>query len=73
MQGESLTNKRSVNNLGETSQLHYQNTPLLPHMQTRINNYSGALGALEIQGWVQGGIPSRELTRDHKYTPSHRG
>ena len=63
MQGEQLTNKRSVNNLSEKSYMKYYQTPLLQDTKDRISNSSNVENDLA-QGWVRGGLPSRELTRD---------
>ena len=68
-QGESLTNKRSVNNLSEKSYIKYHQTPLLPAVQEKIKNSSIESDAS--QGWIRGGVPSRELTRDNDYFNKH--
>jgi len=62
MQGEMLTNKRSVNNLSERSYLKYYQTPLLASVKERIDNDAASKDTGN--GWVRGGMPSRELTRD---------
>ena len=64
LQGEQLVNKRSVNNLSEKSYIKYHQTPLLPAVQQRINNPANQIENVASDGWIRGGIPSRELTRD---------
>jgi hypothetical protein len=64
MQGEMLVNKRSVNNTSEKSYFKYQETPLLASVKQRIDN-NAATNDMP-NGWVRGGVPSRELTRDTK-------
>lgn len=66
-QGEQLMNKRSVNNLSEKSYIKYHQTPLLPAVQQRINNPANQIENVAYDGWVRGGLPSRELTRDTDY------
>lgn len=66
MQGELLTNKRSVNKLAEKCYIKYQNTPLLPNIEERITNPAYSVEGVASQGWIRGGIPSRELTRDRE-------
>lgn len=61
-QGEMGVNKRSINTLSEKSYIKYLHTPLLPSVKAQINNSSNT-----IDGWVRGGVPSRELTRDTDY------
>ena len=63
-QGEAVTNKRTVTRLTEKSHLRYRTTPLIPAMQHTIQNPDNIIEANASQGWVRGGVPSRELTRD---------
>ena len=62
MQGELLVNKRSVNNLSEKSYIKYHQTPLLASVKERIDNSAATKDSAN--GWIRGGMPSRELTRD---------
>lgn len=66
-QGEQIVNKRSVNHLGEKSYIKYSQTPLLSNMKSSLDNMSVAMATNESNGWVRGGVPSRELTRDTNY------
>lgn len=66
-QGEQLVNKRSVNNLSEKSYIKYSQTPLLSSVHQRISNPANYVEGAASQGWVRGGVPSRELTRDKEY------
>jgi hypothetical protein len=63
-QGELLTNKKSVNNSSEKSYIKYQNTPLLPSVKDRVTNPSYCVEGVASDGWIRGGVPSRELARD---------
>ena len=63
-QGEMITNKRTITRLPEKSYLKYTNTPLLSDIHNRINNPAYCVEGVASEGWVRGGIPSRELTRD---------
>ena len=64
-QGESLTNKRSVNNLSEKSYIKYSQTPLLQSVKDKINNPANCVEGVASEGWIRGGVPSREFTRDN--------
>jgi len=68
-QGEQIVNKRSVNNLSEKSYIKYHQTPLLPAVQEKIKN--STIESDASQGWIRGGVPSRELTRDADYFNKH--
>jgi hypothetical protein len=65
-QGELFTNKRSITRLPEKSYLKYTNTPLLPDIKERLSNPSYCVESVASDGWIRGGIPSRELTRDRE-------
>ena len=68
-QGEQLVNKRSVNNLSEKSYIKYHQTPLLPAVKQRMDTSKIENDASS--GWIRGGVPSRELTRDSDYFNKH--
>ena len=70
-QGESMINKRSVNTLSEKSYIKYHQTPLLPAIKERINNPVNSVESVASEGWIRGGVPSRELTRDADYFNKH--
>ena len=67
-QGETITNKRSVTQLTEQSYLPYNQTPLLADIKERMTNPAYSVEGVASQGWVRGGVPSRELTRDRQFT-----
>lgn len=71
LQGEQIINKRSTNNLSEKSYIKYHQTPLLPAVKERLNNSSNKIENDASNGWIRGGIPSRELTRDSDYFNKH--
>ena len=68
-QGEQIVNKRSVNTLSEKSYIKYHQTPLLPAVKERMNTSKIETDASE--GWIRGGVPSRELTRDGDFFNKH--
>ena len=63
-QGEAITNKRSVTQLTEKSHLKYRTTPMIPEIKDNIQNPNNLIESSASQGWIRGGVPSRELTRD---------
>ena len=69
-QGELLTNKRSVTRLPEKSYLKYTNTPLLSDIKDRVTNPAYCIEGVASDGWIRGGVPSRDLTRDREYMNS---
>jgi len=71
MQGDMGTNKRSVTNLTEKSYIKYQNTPLLSNIKDRVTNPAYCVEGVASEGWIRGGVPSRELTRDRDFNNMH--
>jgi hypothetical protein len=65
-QGETITNRRSVTNLPEKSYLPYSNTPLLSDIKDRVTNPAYCVEGVASDGWIRGGLPSRELTKDRE-------
>ena len=69
-QGEQMINKKSINNLSEKSYISYHSTPLLSSVKERMSNPSYSVEGVASQGWIRGGVPSRELTRDDTFVSS---
>ena len=70
-QGEAITNKRTVTRLTEKSHLKYHTTPLIPEVKQNIQNPGLMIESVASDGWIRGGLPSRELTRDRDYYTTH--
>lgn len=66
-QGEMVTNKKSITRQGEMSYIAYHGTPLLPDIEERMTNPVYSVEGAASEGWIRGGIPSRDLTRDIDY------
>ena len=70
-QGDLSNNKKSVNPTTERSFIPYSNYPLLPHIETSITNPANLVEGVASDGWIRGGIPSRELQKDADYITNH--
>jgi hypothetical protein len=70
-QGEAITSKRSVTRLTEKSYLKYHTTPLIPEVKQTIQNPTNLIEGMASEGWIRGGVPSRELTRDQDFYTAH--
>jgi hypothetical protein len=66
MQGEQVTNRRSVNRLSEKTYMSYTSTPLLSSINDRVTNPSYSVEEVASSNWVRGGIASRDVHRDTK-------
>ena len=71
LQGELNTNKRTVTNLTEKSHLKYRTTPLIPDIKQNLQNPANYVEGVASAGWIRGGVPSRELTRDRDFENAH--
>jgi hypothetical protein len=71
-QGEGITNKRSVTRLMEKSYLKYHTTPLIPEVKQNIQNPNLMIEGVASEGWIRGGLPSRELTRDRDFYTTNK-
>jgi hypothetical protein len=70
-QGETAVNKKSVTNTTEQSYIKYHHTPLLPSIKDKVTNPVHSVEGVASEGWIRGGVPSRELTRDIDYFNKH--
>jgi len=70
-QGDVSNNKKSINPTTERSFIPYSNYPLLPHLETSITNPANLVEGVASDGWIRGGIPSRELQKDADYITNH--
>lgn len=70
-QGDFANNRKSVNPTTEISHMTYRNTPMIPSLHATITNPANLIEGVAAEGWIRGGVPSRELTRDKDYTERH--
>lgn len=63
-QGDMVVNKKSVNALSEKSYIKYSHTPLLASVHDRVTNPRNSVEGVAQQGWIRGGMPSRDMARD---------
>lgn len=70
-QGDMVTNKKSVNTTTEQTFINYTNYPLIPSIKATITNPANLVEGVAADGWIRGGLPSRELVRDQDYLSHH--
>jgi len=70
-QGDLANNKKSINQASEISYIAYTNTPLVPSLQATVTNPANLVEGIAAEGWIRGGLPSRELIRDQDYAKTH--
>ena len=67
-QGDMVTNRKSVNTTSEMSYSERQNYPLIAPLAATIQNPANLIEGVAADGWIRGGLPSRDLTRDVDYS-----
>jgi hypothetical protein len=70
-QGDLANNKKSINLVSEISFIPYSNTPMIPSLEATITNPTNLVEGIAAEGWIRGGLPSRELIRDKEYAKAH--
>lgn len=69
-QGDYITNKKSCNTTTEKSHIQYRHYPLVPSLKATVTNPHNLVEGVAADGWIQGGLPTRELIRDTNYMQS---
>ena len=71
LQGDQNENKKTVNHVTEKSYISHSNTPMIPSLAASITNPSNLIEGAAAEGWIRGGLPSRDLTKDQDYFTQH--
>ena len=66
MQGASVLDKKSCKTITE-KRLRNTDNDLVPTLKSTIQNPANLVEGVAANGWIRGGLPSRELTRDMDY------
>jgi hypothetical protein len=67
-QGENVTEKKSVSTVMEKSFAPYSLYPTDSKMENRVNDASNTVEEAALDGWVRGGVPTREAPlKNNKY------
>lgn len=68
-QGSSINDLKSCKTIMEKD-FHHE-SPLIPSVKENIQNPTNLVEGAAAEGWIRGGLPSRELTRDQDYLERH--
>jgi len=63
-QGDFANNKKSTNPSSEVCYSQYSETPMLPALKASIANPNNICENSASEGWIRGGLPSREMARE---------
>jgi len=70
-QGDMITNKKSVSTVSDQCYMGYSNYPLIPSIANSVTNPANLVEGVADEGWIRGGLPSRELQKDQDYLSNH--
>ena len=70
-QGELANNRKSINPSTEVSYANYTQTPMIPSLKATINNPANLVEGVAAEGWIRGGVPTKQLTKDKDYATQH--
>ena len=62
--GDSVVYKKSLDPNSEVSHIDYTYYPLLPSLEATLTNPANLVEGVAAQGWVRGGVPTRELNHE---------
>ena len=71
-QGEQVRNKKSCSTVSELSHMDYRHYPLVPSLRATVQNPNNIVEESAVEGWVRGGLPTRDLIRDQDYMRRHK-
>lgn len=63
-QGDRQSAKKSVLQTTEQSHIPYSATPMVPSLAESITNPAHLVEGVAMDGWVRGGLPSREMAKN---------
>jgi hypothetical protein len=66
LQGSQVHDLKSVSTIMDKSFMDYSTTPLMNDVENRVTNPTYSIEEVASQGWVRGGVASREQFRDDK-------
>tara|TARA_B100001287_G_C22351015_1_gene375166 strand:- start:145 stop:603 length:459 start_codon:yes stop_codon:yes gene_type:complete len=65
--GDTLRQKKSVVQLNEKSQQDVNKYPMQKELKNKVNNPSNLIEESAVNGWIRGGLPSREMYKNQDY------
>lgn len=63
---------KSCKTITEQSFQDHIEVPLVPTLAATIQNPVNLVEGVAAEGWIRGGLPSRELSRDRDYLQRHK-
>jgi hypothetical protein len=67
-QGDVVADKKSIATVTEETLVNVQTYPMIPSLHATVTNPANLIEGSAAEGWIRGGLPSREMVRDKDYT-----
>jgi hypothetical protein len=67
LQGSNINELKSCKTITEESFDDYNLTPQIDSIRQTVQNPTNLIESSAADGWIRGGLPSRELTRNNNY------
>jgi len=67
-QGQQITERKSASTVMESQYIDYKKYPLTKKVSERVNNPAYSIEEAALDGWVRGGLPSREVANDSNFS-----
>lgn len=61
--GVQETHRKTATQLSEKSYIPLKHTPMIPEVATKVQNPNNLIEGVASNGWIRGGLPSREYTK----------
>lgn len=72
LQGENSQDKKSISTIMTKSFMDYTMYPLDSEMKNRVSNTKNTIEESALEGWVRGGVQTRELAQDGAFAKDAR-
>mgnify|MGYP003976089791 CR=1 FL=1 len=66
-QGKFISERKSVSTVSDKNTLEYQYTPQVPSLSASIQNPSNLVEEVAAEGWIRGGVPTKDMARQNDY------
>lgn len=71
-QGEMVRDHKSISTISETPYIDYTSYPMMDSLKNKLTDPSYSVEEAAMDGWIRGGIASREMASDNEFSKNYR-
>jgi len=71
-QGEMVRDHKSLTTISETPYIDYSSYPMMDSLKNKLTDPSYSVEESAMDGWIRGGIASREMASDTEFSKNYR-